>query len=190
MPHSPYPVTSDFGPRQLGDGFHDGVDLNTPQGRILCAPFDGVVYHGTDPLYGRYWRMEHANGVVTRAAHLFAWLVPNGARVKAGTPVARSGGKPGTSGAGNSTGDHVHYEWEKDGVKRDPMERGRLGSLFHPAQPDDDEEVDVTDAQAKQLADIHYTLTNIAGVQGGKVPLHVWAAQVNQALRDLAAGQG
>jgi hypothetical protein len=41
--------------------------------------------------------------------HVSKFLVPNGSRVEAGQVVALSGGQPGTWGAGNATGPHLHW---------------------------------------------------------------------------------
>lgn len=136
MSHSPYPVTSPFGPRPSGDGFHDGVDLGLPVGIRLYAPFAGVFRRRTDSQYGWYWRIE-ASGIVTRGAHLSRFIAADGARVAPGELVALSGGKQGAPGSGNSSGPHLHFEYESAGQKLDPMKAGRLGSLFHEAEEDD-----------------------------------------------------
>ncbi|MBL7142384.1 MAG: M23 family metallopeptidase [Candidatus Pacebacteria bacterium] len=51
----------------------------------------------------------HPNGVVTMYGHLSASLVSPGEVVSQGQIVALMGGKPGTPGAGMSTGCHVHF---------------------------------------------------------------------------------
>ena len=136
MSHIPWRISSPFGPRQSGDGFHDGIDIALYK-EILFAPFDGVVRRRNDPShYGWYWKMEHGGGLITRGAHLSKWLVADGARVKARTPIAVSGGVKGAPGSGNSTGPHLHYEYEKDGRKRDPAVSGRVGMLFHAEEED------------------------------------------------------
>ena len=51
----------------------------------------------------------HPNGVVTMYGHLSASLVSPGEVVSQGQVIALMGGKPGTPGAGMSTGCHVHF---------------------------------------------------------------------------------
>ena len=51
----------------------------------------------------------HPNGVVTSYGHVAASLVSPGDNVSQGQAIALMGGKPGTPGAGLSTGCHVHF---------------------------------------------------------------------------------
>ena len=51
----------------------------------------------------------HPNGVVTSYGHVAASLVSVGDQVSQGQVIALMGGKPGTPGAGLSTGCHVHF---------------------------------------------------------------------------------
>lgn len=51
----------------------------------------------------------HPNGVVTYYGHLQASLVNPGDQVSQGQIIALMGGRPGTPGAGKSTGCHVHF---------------------------------------------------------------------------------
>jgi murein DD-endopeptidase MepM/ murein hydrolase activator NlpD len=51
----------------------------------------------------------HPNGVVTSYGHVAASLVNPGDSVSQGQAIALMGGKPGTAGAGLSTGCHVHF---------------------------------------------------------------------------------
>jgi LysM repeat protein len=51
----------------------------------------------------------HPNGVVTSYGHIAVSLVNPGQSVSQGQPIALMGGKPGTPGAGMSTGCHVHF---------------------------------------------------------------------------------
>ncbi len=51
----------------------------------------------------------HSNGVVTSYGHISQSLVSPGDRVTKGQIIALMGGSPGTPGAGNSTGCHVHF---------------------------------------------------------------------------------
>lgn len=59
--------------------------------------------------YGNYLTILHPNGVITLYAHLKSILVTGGQYVNQGSIVAFMGGYPGTPGAGNSTGCHLHF---------------------------------------------------------------------------------
>jgi murein DD-endopeptidase MepM/ murein hydrolase activator NlpD len=52
----------------------------------------------------------HPNGVVTSYGHIAVSLVNPGNPVSQGQAIALMGGKPGTAGAGLSTGCHVHFQ--------------------------------------------------------------------------------
>jgi len=58
---------------------------------------------------GNHITILHPNGVVTMYGHVSASLVNPGESVSQGQPIALMGGKPGTPGAGLSTGCHVHF---------------------------------------------------------------------------------
>ena len=121
------PVTSAFGPRDNSQHpniskFHKGIDYGVPEGSAVFAAGDGVVAEvGSRGSYGTFILIKHEDGRTTRYAHLKQTLVSRGDRVVAGQLIARSGGKPGTKGAGNSTGPHLHFEMtDKNGVKINP----------------------------------------------------------------------
>lgn len=57
---------------------------------------------------GNHMTILHPNGVVTYYGHIQASLVNPGNYVSQGQIIALMGGMPGTPGAGNSTGCHVH----------------------------------------------------------------------------------
>ena len=122
------PVTSPFGPRDNSkhpgiSANHRGIDFGTPVGTALTAIAPGVVsVIGNDPDgYGSWIEIKHEDGTASRYGHLSQTNVAKGQEVKPGQVVARSGGKPGSSGAGSSTGPHVHFEiLNQKGVKIDP----------------------------------------------------------------------
>ncbi len=58
---------------------------------------------------GNHITILHPNGVVTWYGHIQASLVNPGDYVLQGQIIALMGGAPGTPGAGNSTGCHVHF---------------------------------------------------------------------------------
>lgn len=121
------PVTSAFGPRDNSQHpniskFHKGIDYGVPEGSAVFAAGDGVVAEvGSRGSYGTFILIKHDDGRTTRYAHLKQTMVSRGDRIVAGQLIARSGGKPGTKGAGNSTGPHLHFEMtDKNGVKINP----------------------------------------------------------------------
>ena len=94
---------------------HNGVDIAIPQGSSVKAQVDGIVEYANEKGgYGNLIIINHGtiNGkqVKTRYAHLSKINVKKGDIIKAGTEIAKSGGKQGTPGAGSSTGAHLHLE--------------------------------------------------------------------------------
>ncbi len=127
-------LTSGFGPRLspggIGSTDHKGIDIGIAQGTPLKAPFDGIVVSaGQKGGYGGLVIIKHGNGQETRYAHLSQINVSAGDRIKAGQVFALSGGTPGTPGAGNTTGAHLHFEYRKDGKALDPLKYG-FGKFF------------------------------------------------------------
>ncbi len=59
---------------------------------------------------GNYLEILHPNGVVTMYGHLQSVLVSAGQQVSQGQIIAFMGGQPGISGAGRSTGCHLHFQ--------------------------------------------------------------------------------
>ncbi|PIV45329.1 MAG: hypothetical protein COS25_00255 [Candidatus Nealsonbacteria bacterium CG02_land_8_20_14_3_00_37_10] len=58
---------------------------------------------------GNHITILHPNGIVTMYGHIVTSLVKQGDKVSQGQMIALMGGQPGTSGAGLSTGCHVHF---------------------------------------------------------------------------------
>jgi len=87
-----------------------GIDISLRVGTPLYALLGGhVVWAGESGNfgYGLAIRNPDQHASVTYC-HLSAIDVTAGQQVVAGQPVGRSGGQPGTPGAGNSTGPHLH----------------------------------------------------------------------------------
>ena len=98
-------------------GYHSGIDLMAPMGSPIRAAAGGtVVYAGWYYAYGNIVDIQHADGVVTRYAHMSAFA-PG---IHAGTPVP-VGGFIGEVGAtGRAHGTHVHFEVRINGRAVDP----------------------------------------------------------------------
>jgi murein DD-endopeptidase MepM/ murein hydrolase activator NlpD len=92
--------------------FHAGIDFPAPSGTtVLSAGAGTVIFAGRKSGYGNVVEISHGDGLVTRYAHLSAFLVKEGQSVSTGTPIARVGS------TGRSTGPHLHFEVRrKDGA--------------------------------------------------------------------------
>ena len=101
---------------------HKGIDIPVPQGTTIRAPADGIVEEVADNDFGfSYLVLRHAGGS-TLYGHVVGFFVNKGQFVRRGDPIARSGGRPGTRGAGPlSTGPHVHFEVIRNGMHVDPL---------------------------------------------------------------------
>src|SRR4029077_12128631 len=102
-------ITDGFGERLdpfSGEGaFHTGVDVASDYGAAVHATADGVVLDvGQHSGYGRVVILDHGFGITTWYAHLSAYAVVAGTRIKRGEVVGYTGI------SGRSTGPHVHYE--------------------------------------------------------------------------------
>lgn len=94
---------------------HEGVDIVTNIGTSVHASGDGKIdFVGRKGGYGLCIEIDHGFGYKTVYGHLSRIEVKEGQKVKRGLEIAKSG----TSGL--STGPHLHYEVEHNGVKLDP----------------------------------------------------------------------
>ena len=88
--------------------FHSGLDFAAPQGTTVLSAGKGVVsFVGTRSGYGNVVEVTHANGLISRYAHLSGFLSEEGQAVNTGTPIAKVGS------TGRSTGPHLHFEVRK-----------------------------------------------------------------------------
>ena len=88
--------------------FHSGLDFAAPKGTTVLSAGKGIVsFVGTKSGYGNVVEVTHANGLVTRYAHLSGFLSEEGQAVNTGTPIAKVGS------TGRSTGPHLHFEVRK-----------------------------------------------------------------------------
>lgn len=94
---------------------HDGIDIVTDIGTPVHASGDGVIdFIGERGGYGLCVEIDHGYGYKTVYGHLSEAEVKEGQKVQRGFEIAKSG----TSGL--STGPHLHYEVEHNGVKLNP----------------------------------------------------------------------
>lgn len=109
VPASIQSITSGFGFRRdpfNGRGaMHAGIDFKGPMGSPIFAAADGrVTFAGRKSGYGNAIEITHANGMLTRYAHLSRIDVRVGQAVAAGTTIG------GLGSTGRSTGPHLHFE--------------------------------------------------------------------------------
>lgn len=115
-------ISSSFGRRKhpiLGyTKMHSGVDFAAPRGTPIYAAGNGKVeIAGWTGGYGKFVRIQHANGYETGYAHMngFASGIRPGVSVRQGQVI----GYVGTTG--RSTGPHLHYEVSVRGKKMNPL---------------------------------------------------------------------
>ena len=95
---------------------HTGVDLAAPSGTPVRAVADGVVSSaGWSGGHGNHIEVKHEGGYTTGFSHLSKMNVKRGDRVRQGEIIGRVGS------TGLSTGPHLHYEFQVNGVHRDPL---------------------------------------------------------------------
>ena len=109
-------LTSSFGYRDFDHKFHKGIDLGT-NGEILpvyAAESGTVVKAEYDNLAGNWVLIDHENGLTTKYMHFSHTFVEEGQEVTKGQQI----GLTGTTG--RSTGIHLHFQVEENGVAVDP----------------------------------------------------------------------
>ncbi|BAY59276.1 hypothetical protein NIES2135_61530 (plasmid) [Leptolyngbya boryana NIES-2135] len=133
-----FEITSGFGKRThpvSGEvAFHNGVDAAMPVGTAIVAPFDGEVQPIANDSCG--WGLRYFSP--TMPNHRFGMChfseQVKGGSVKAGATIARSGGSPGSKGAGSSTGPHLHFVVSnRDGTPVPPTQEA-LSKFLTPAK--------------------------------------------------------
>lgn len=98
-----------------GTKTHNGVDLAAPHGTRIRAAASGTVKSvGSNPLLGRYVKIEHKNGFETTYGHMYRQAVKDGQKVSLGDVIGYEGS------TGRSTGPHLHFEIRKNGTPVDP----------------------------------------------------------------------
>lgn len=107
-------ITSYFGPRW--GTHHDGIDISGVSDRTIKASDSGrVVYTGWKGGYGNTVIIDHGNGIQTLYGHLSKITVSIGEKVAKGQKIGVMGN------TGRSTGTHLHFEVQVNGVPRNPL---------------------------------------------------------------------
>lgn len=114
-------LTSSFGHRAAptagASTYHKGIDMGTGAYHIptYAALAGTVTYAGPSGAAGNMVTIDHGNGMVTKYMHHDKVYVKPGDWVEKGQQIGLSGT------TGNSTGNHLHFQVEKDGVAIDPL---------------------------------------------------------------------
>ncbi|MDR3344551.1 MAG: peptidoglycan DD-metalloendopeptidase family protein [Oscillospiraceae bacterium] len=107
-----------FGYRMNGRSYHQGIDITGGGGNLVVAALDGTVeFAGLSGSYGNRVVINHGGGLKTTYSHMMSGSVSVrvGQRVTAGQPLGRVGS------TGWSSGNHLHFEVQINGVYRDPL---------------------------------------------------------------------
>ncbi len=120
MPAAVAMMSSSFGyrsdPFTGGGAMHSGLDFKGPHGTPILAAADGKIsFAGWQGGYGNTVEITHANGLVTRYAHMSRLTVSLGTKVSRGVQVGLMGS------TGRSTGSHLHFEVRANGSAINPM---------------------------------------------------------------------
>jgi len=98
-------------------GQHPGIDIAIAEGNYVRASGGGMVTQaGEDDIYGKYVRIQHAEGFETVYGHASELFVSSNDEVERHQVIALSGN------TGTSTAPHLHFEVWKDGAPIDPRE--------------------------------------------------------------------
>lgn len=125
-------ITSSFGYRTFDNKFHKGIDLGT-NGAVIptyAAEAGTVITVGWNESAGNWIIIDHGNGLVTKYMHHSKMFVTEGQHVEKGQQI----GLTGTTG--NSTGIHLHFQVEENGVAVDPT------PYLSPVSSDDSDDVE------------------------------------------------
>ncbi|MYC87583.1 MAG: M23 family metallopeptidase [Gemmatimonadales bacterium] len=110
-------ITRHFGsrPADSREG-HPGLDIAVPTGSYVRAIQAGRVEEaGEDPIYGKFLRIAHADGLTSLYGHN-AWLF-----AEAGDAVERLEVIALTGNTGRSSAPHLHLELARNGALLDPL---------------------------------------------------------------------
>lgn len=100
--------------------YHNGLDIASPSSQgmppLFACSSGTVVRAGWDPFgLGLHVRIDHGNGFMSIYGHMSRLDVSYGDRVKRGEQIGLMGS------TGNSTGPHVHFMVQYNGVSQDPL---------------------------------------------------------------------
>lgn len=97
--------------------YHHAIDIAAHTGDVKAADKGTVVRSGWwEGGYGNAVQIDHGNGYVTTYAHMSVLSVSSGENVDKGQKIGVVGS------TGRSTGPHVHFTIQKDGMYLNPLE--------------------------------------------------------------------
>lgn len=113
-------ITSPFGmrlhPTLKVYKLHSGVDISAPKGVKILAANDGtVIISQYNKAWGNYVVINHGGGIATLYAHMTKASVSKGDTIQKGQVIGTVGS------TGYSTGNHLHFEIQRDGKSEDPF---------------------------------------------------------------------
>jgi len=114
-------VTSHFGmrydPIKKKRKHHTGIDFKADIGTPIIATADGIVSVSEEfDNWGKRIDIDHADGYMTRFAHLTELGVAVGDQVRKGQVIGKTGN------SGMSKGPHLHYEVSKNNISLNPVD--------------------------------------------------------------------
>lgn len=140
-------MTSGFGnrihPIYKTRKMHAGIDFTGPIGKPIYATGNGkVIKVGTESGYGKHVIIDHGYTYKTHYAHLSAYTVKRGQKVKRGDIIGFLGN------TGRTSGPHIHYEVLKNNIPVNP-----INYFFNDLTPDEYEELVNSANEAGQSLD-------------------------------------
>ena len=122
---------------------HAGIDFTGPIGKPIYATGNGkVIKVGTESGYGKHVIIDHGYTYKTHYAHLSAYTVKRGQKVKRGDIIGFLGN------TGRTSGPHIHYEVLKNNIPVNP-----INYFFNDLTPDEYEELVNSANEAGQSLD-------------------------------------
>lgn len=178
-------VSSPFGYRNgvfvKGAEYHKGVDLAAPTGSPILAARDGkILYAQWSNSFGNWIQIDHGGGITTRYGHASKLLVSAGQTVKAGQQIALVGS------TGNSTGPHLHFEVQLNGVPKNPLNyvSDKDTAVAATPQKSADSKSNSQTSPGVNIVEYLNSLSNVEVLpQGVKFGAVTTAQQTNQTIR-------
>ena len=94
---------------------HSGIDIVAKKGSVIRSAGTGVIVFANWTYdYGNLIIINHDGGLISYYGHNQRILKPENGFVRKGEPIALLGN------SGKSSGPHLHFEIQKDGVPVDP----------------------------------------------------------------------
>ncbi len=115
-----YSISSAYGYRNFGDGWHAGIDIVRPGGSsgctVVAAESGTVTFAGWYGSGGYTVIIDHGRGLTTMYCHM-----QNSLRVRSGQRVSRGQAIGKIGATGYVTGAHLHFEVKVNGRNVNPM---------------------------------------------------------------------